>query len=123
MKGLFLAFALALISFASPAAAQEETPPAAIVVATVAIEDPAKFREYAAQAQATLREYGGAPVVGGRLAKTLAGDADHGLISVIRFASVERALAWYRSEAYQDLVPLRQQAGTVTLRIYAVPNS
>jgi len=92
------------------------TPPA-YLVAEEAIHDMDTFRkEYGPNVPATLQPFGGRPIVrGGKLA-ALEGDAPP-RVAIIAFDSMDKALAWYNSPAYQQLIPIRQKASKSTLFI------
>ncbi len=93
--------------------------PAAYVVGQITVRDPALWDEYRAAVPATLEAFGGELVFRGRRAATLGGEPPPADIVVIRFASLERADAWFESPAYQALVPLRLRAADVVLASYA----
>ncbi len=57
---------------------------------------------------ATLRPFGGRFIIHGGAKEMLEGQASDDLI-VIAFPSMEAARGWYRSAAYQALIPLRRQ--------------
>ncbi len=73
---------------------------------------------YRAQVPATLAPWGAELVFRGQQAAVLAGDCPHHDIVVIRFPSVAAVNGWFSSEAYQALIPLRQQAAEVLLLSY-----
>jgi uncharacterized protein (DUF1330 family) len=62
--------------------------------------------EYLERIDATLEPFGGRFIVHGAIPEVLEGNWTGHLIA-IEFADLERARAWYRSEAYQRLIPLR----------------
>jgi uncharacterized protein (DUF1330 family) len=62
--------------------------------------------EYLERIDATLAPYGGRFIIHGARPEVLEGDWRGDLI-VIAFPDLERARAWYRSPAYQAIVPLR----------------
>lgn len=61
---------------------------------------------YVARIDATLEPFGGRFLVHGDGLETVEGSWTGDLV-VIEFPSVERARAWYRSAAYQAILPLR----------------
>ncbi len=73
---------------------------------------------YRAQVPATLAPWGAELVFRGQQAAVLAGDCPHRDIVVIRFPSVAAVNGWFSCEAYQALIPLRQQAAEVLLLSY-----
>ena len=62
--------------------------------------------EYLQRIDGTLQPFGGRFRVHGARAEVLEG-ALHGDVVVIEFPDVARAHAWYRSPAYQAILPLR----------------
>jgi uncharacterized protein (DUF1330 family) len=54
----------------------------------------------------------------GNQVNALAGSCPHADIVVIRFPSLSDAQGWHNSEAYQALIPLRQEAADVVLLSY-----
>lgn len=79
--------------------------PAYILVSFTPI-DSDKLQHYAAAVPATLLPYGGEMLAKGR-AETLHGTATFAMQALIAFPDNGQAEAWYRSEAYQALIPLR----------------
>ncbi len=118
-KILFVA--AALLAACVSATAQQAPAPSALVVATVKIQDPTKFQEYAKLSGATVKAHGGAPIARGQLDTDLTGEPDHNVVAVIRFPSTEDAKSWYKSPDYQALIPLREEAADVSIVIYQMP--
>lgn len=83
---------------------------AAYVIVQETIHDPESFKEYGAQAPATLEGYGAKMLVrGGELTK-LEGDWPHNVVIVIEFPDRAAAEGWYNSDAYQAILPIRHKA-------------
>ncbi|NOX81717.1 MAG: DUF1330 domain-containing protein [Alphaproteobacteria bacterium] len=93
----------------------------AFFVATVTIKDPAKFKDYAQKAGATFASYRAEPVLRGKLEKVLAGKADNQAVGIVKFPDYDALTAWYSSDAYQAIIPLRDEAADVTITAYSVP--
>jgi uncharacterized protein (DUF1330 family) len=94
--------------------AQSSSP--AYVVAEVAIHDADAFmRDYAPKVAGTLEPYGGRFLTSGKLT-ALEGNVPQRFV-IIAFDSVEKARDWYKSSAYQQLVPIRQKMAISTLFI------
>jgi len=93
----------------------------AFFVATTLIKNPEKFQLYAQKTGETFSAHGGEPVLRGKFEGTLNGNADHHVIGIIKFPSVEALHAWHDSDAYQALVPLRDEAADMTISVYCVP--
>ncbi len=93
----------------------------AFFVATSSIKDPEKFQLYARKAGETFAGYAAEPVLRGKFKGTLKGNADHHVVGIIRFPTVEALHEWHDSDAYQALVPLRDEAADMTICVYCVP--
>jgi len=91
------------------------------VIANCTIKDAAKFAEYGAQAAPTFAPYGGKLIQKGKLQATLAGTPGASVTAIFAFADPEAAKAWYASDDYQALLPLREEACEMSLSIYAAP--
>lgn len=70
--------------------------------------------EYLERIDATLAPFAGRFVVHGSEKTVLEGDWDGDLV-VIEFPNQERALEWYRSDAYQQIVTLRTGSSDSTV--------
>lgn len=93
----------------------------AFFVATVTVKDPAKFQEYAQKAGETLASYNGEPVLRGKANDALAGHVDHQAVGIVKFPDHGALSAWFHSDAYQMIVPLREEAADMTIVTYSVP--
>lgn len=71
-----------------------------------AVHNPAALDEYLSQIDATLEPYGGRFLTHGGTIDVWEGDWQGGL-AMIEFADRETATAWYRSDAYSAIRPLR----------------
>lgn len=90
---------------------------AVYLTTTITLKDMEKFQEYATGARPTLIAHGGEPVMIGRVAGTLHGEAGHHMEVVFRFADRETLEAWYNSPEYQALIPLRDAGADVVFKI------
>lgn len=88
---------------------------AALVIGHITVRDPDKWAEYRSQVPATLAPWGAELVFRGQRFEVFGGAHDHTDTVVIRFPSVEASRGWFRSPAYQALIPLREQAADVVL--------
>lgn len=93
----------------------------AFFVATATVKDPQKFQEYALKAGETLAPHQGELVLRGKKEEVLAGHTDHQTVGIIKFPNQDALKAWYSSDAYQAIVPLREQAADMTIVSYVVP--
>ncbi|MBO6638200.1 MAG: DUF1330 domain-containing protein [Roseitalea sp.] len=90
----------------------------AFFIATVAIKDGAKFADYASKFRATAAAHGGMPLLRGKVGKALAGPASHDLAAIAAFPDMAALEAWHASDAYQAIIPLRNQAADMTIIAY-----
>ncbi len=95
----------------------------AFFIATVTMKDGEKFQEYAAKSTGTFQPFGGELIIKGKFNGTLVGNADHQAAAIIKFPDIEALENWYASDAYQALIPLRNEAAEMTLVKYEVPRS
>lgn len=106
-----------------PARAQPAATPRAYYVAEFELTDPEGIRPYSAGTPATLEPFGGRFVArGGRIA-ALEGPPPGSRSVIIEFPSMAQAQAWYDSDAYRALRPIRQRSGiSRTYIIEGLPN-
>ncbi|VAX08393.1 hypothetical protein MNBD_GAMMA25-552 [hydrothermal vent metagenome] len=90
-------------------------------VATATIKDLQKFQEYAQKAGETLAPHQGELVLRGKKDNVLVGRADHQTVGIIKFPGQDALRAWFNSDAYQAIVPLREEAADMTIVTYSVP--
>ncbi len=93
----------------------------AFFIAQVRIKDPEKFQAYAGSVGETFKPHGGELLLRGKAEGVLAGELNHDAVGIIRFPSQESLTAWHESDAYQALIPLRQEAAEMTITRYSVP--
>lgn len=91
---------------------------AAYLIGHITVKDPELWQTYTAGVGASLAPYGGEVVFRGRRASVLAGELNHGLAVVIRFADHDTLLRWHGSASYQALIPARDRAAEVVLAGY-----
>jgi uncharacterized protein (DUF1330 family) len=85
------------------------------VIGHITIKDTEKWAEYRGKVPATLSEWGAEVVFRGKRAEVLTGKHGYADTVVIRFPSASAIGDWYRSPAYQALIPLREQAAEMVL--------
>jgi uncharacterized protein (DUF1330 family) len=78
-------------------------------IAQVDVTDMDRYKDYSSRIEATLAPFGGRFLVRGGQREDVEGAVRKRSI-VIEFDSYERALACYRSPAYQAIIPLRMGA-------------
>jgi uncharacterized protein (DUF1330 family) len=81
----------------------------AYVVVHATIKNRDKLKEYSSAAGPTVEAHGG-EFLGRGPSEALAGDDRHQVMVVIQFPNRQAATDWYHSEAYQAIVPTREQA-------------
>jgi len=91
----------------------------AIVIGHITVRDQDKWADYRARVPATIAPWNGELVFRGRRAAVLGGTHAHDEVVVLRFPDPASADAWFRSPAYQALIPLRREAADVDLISYA----
>jgi uncharacterized protein (DUF1330 family) len=79
------------------------------IIVDVKITNAVDYENYRKETQGTLGAYEGKFIVRGGKSETLEGDWETGRIVVIEFPSVEKAKAWWSSEAYEKIKPIRQR--------------
>ena len=80
-----------------------------LVVVDLTPIDKDKMAQYSALAAETLTPFNGNFIAKGEV-EVLSGEALHKLKVIIQFPDIESARAWYKSEAYQAIIPLREEA-------------
>ena len=82
----------------------------AYVIVEFTVKDPETYKEkYAPIAGQTAKEHGGEPLAGGNW-EVLHGDGSLTSGALVRFTDREKALGWYNSPEYQQLIDLRSVA-------------
>jgi uncharacterized protein (DUF1330 family) len=90
----------------------------AYLVGHITIKDAEKWASYREQVHATLKPWGAELVFRGKKTATFSGELPHSDIVVIRFPDKQSIERWHTSDAYQALLPLRQQAADLLLLSY-----
>ena len=94
----------------------------AFFVAVVAVKDLAKMQDYSKKAAETFKPFGGEMVLRGKVGEVLTGSsATHQATGIASFPSMQDLKAWYASDAYQAIIPLREEAADMTITAYDVP--
>lgn len=87
----------------------------AYIIVDITITDPSRYEEYKKLTLATLQPFGGKFIVRGGKAEGLEGDWQPGRIVVTEFPSLEKAKAWWSSEAYAPAKAMRQSASVTQM--------
>lgn len=90
----------------------------AFFVASAAVLDNGKFQEYGAKVRETLTVFGGEPVLRGKAEGALVGAVNHQVVGIVKFPEMTALNSWYESEAYQALIPLRNEAAEFVIVKY-----
>ena len=88
---------------------------AAYLIGHITVHNPEKWKAYVAGVGSTLAPFGGEVVFRGRKTSVLAGEHPHELAVVLRFPDEASLRQWYRSLAYQALIPNRDAAADLVL--------
>jgi uncharacterized protein (DUF1330 family) len=91
---------------------------AAYLVGHMTVNDPELWKQYVAGVARSLEPFDARIVFRGQRAAVLGGAHDHDRAVVIRFDDQEKLQGWFRSPAYQALIPLRERAADVVLVSY-----
>ena len=82
-------------------------------VAGLEITDAAKFQTFVSQVPGTLAPFGGQYIVRPSTVSAVEGDPPK-IFAIVAFDSVQQAMAWYHSRAYQAILPLRLSSAKTT---------
>ena len=91
---------------------------AAFLIGHITVKDPELWKTYVDGVQKSLRPAAGEIIFRGRRAAVLAGEHRYPNAVVIKFPDRVHLQSWYTSEAYQALIPIRDQAADVVLISY-----
>lgn len=83
---------------------------AGYLVAEIEITDLEGYKQYRAEVPAVIARHGGRYLVRGGATELLEGSGAVGRVVVLEFADIEKARAFYFSEDYQRILPLRLAA-------------
>jgi uncharacterized protein (DUF1330 family) len=82
----------------------------AYVISDVTIRDEANADAYRERAAQSIARYGGKYLVRAGAIEVLEGDWSPRAVIIVEFPDMERARAWYRSEAYAEALKYRDAA-------------
>jgi len=89
----------------------------AYVVVQESVKDEATFAAYRKEVMPTIAAHGGRFIVRGGAMTVLEGEWALPRLIILEFPSREAAEAWYRSPAYQKILPIRLKSCTGNLVI------
>ncbi|MBH68835.1 MAG: hypothetical protein CMM58_10825 [Rhodospirillaceae bacterium] len=91
---------------------------AAYVIANVNVTDPTAFEKYRLKVPEVTEGFGGTYLARGGKQETLEGSSPMGNRTVIvQFESYSKAVDWYNSHEYGELIKLRQAGSSGTLMV------
>ncbi len=90
-------------------------------VAHVSVKNPEKFQEYAAGAAASMAPFGGELLKRGAVYRELAGKQGYSNVAIVSFPDQKSLDSWFESDAYQALIPLRDEASEMLLTAFSSP--
>lgn len=93
----------------------------ALLVARIRLRDAEKLAAYAAATGPMIKDHGGSILRKGSFAKTLLGEADHTMSSIIEFPDVQAAENFFNSPEYQEQAEVRDAAGEMQFVLYETP--
>jgi len=93
---------------------------AAYLVGNISVKDVGLWQKYVAGVGESLAPFDSRIIFRGQLVRVLAGQQEHDLIVVIEFPDHATLDAWFGSEKYQALIPLRDQAADVVITTYKI---
>lgn len=85
--------------------------------AIVTVKNPEKLKEYISQVPATMAPFGAKLVCRGKVQNVLTGEGKHQIEAVFEFESAAKIEEWYQSDAYQALIPTRNEGANMTISI------
>ncbi len=91
------------------------TPTPAYLIGHITVKDEEKWSQYRSQVPATLAAFGAEVVFRGKCRLVLSGEHGYTDTVVLRFPDLAAIEGWYRSPAYQALIPIREQAADMVL--------
>jgi len=90
----------------------------AYVVVDLDVKDPEPYAEYRRLAPPTMVPFGGRYLARGGEATVIEGQWTPKRMVILEFPDADAARAWYASEAYQKIVPIRQ--ATTDTRMFVI---
>ncbi len=88
---------------------------AGYIVADIDVLDPQRYEEYKALGTLATKKFGGEYIVRGGEMKVLEGEWTPARVAIIKFDSLETALAWYNSPDYKKAIQARKGASNTRM--------
>lgn len=89
----------------------------ALLSVTLKVKDPDRLKEYIAQVPATMAPFKATMISRGKISKVLNGEISHQIEAVFEFPSEAALESWHESDAYQAIIPLRNEVCDMTISI------
>ena len=89
----------------------------AILSVTIQVKNPERLKEYVSQVPATMKPFGAKMLARGKVQTILNGEFQHQIEAVFEFPSKEAIENWFASDAYQALIPIREEAAYMNIAI------
>ena len=93
----------------------------ALMISEITVKSPEKMAEYMTKTQALARQFGAEMVANAEFARPLTHDGAHHRVVVAKFPDLDTLERWYTSDAYAELIPLREAASDQRMTAYALP--
>ena len=87
----------------------------AYIIAQRQVHDIETYRDYGAKVPPTIAAFGGKILAASDTAEVLEGTQPYPRTVILEFPNMEAAMAWYESDEYQAILPLRQKSSTGTV--------
>lgn len=91
---------------------------AAYLVGHITVKDEELWQQYVAGVADSLSGFESKVIFRGELVSVLAGSHAHSRVVVIEFADHATLDTWFHSDAYQSLIPLRDEAADLVITSY-----
>lgn len=89
----------------------------ALLSVTVKVKEPQGLKEYIGKVPATMAPFNAKMLSRGKITKTINGERSHQIEAVFEFNDSEAIDKWYNSDAYQAIIPLRDQVCDMTFAV------
>ena len=83
------------------------------------VKDADKFAEYGRLAGESFARHGATLLIKGAFERALTGDLETKAVSIVKFPTLETLKEWYASDAYQELIPLRDAAADLSISAFS----
>lgn len=91
---------------------------ASYLVGHITVKDEELWQQYVSGVKDSLSAFESKVIFRGKLVSILAGSHEHDRVVVIEFSDHGTLDNWFRSDNYQSLIPLRDEAADVVITTY-----